>query len=64
MSEILDRAESKEVYILCPFQDPIRSCGMHIGIDGKPYEDRGDNQLGVAKECETTMCNSRAYWIL
>ena len=64
MSEILDRAQSKEVSVLCPFRDPAGSCGMQTSIDGIPHKDRGDNQLGGAEECETATCNSREYQIL
>ena len=53
-----------EVSILCPFRDPVGSCGMKTRIDGRPCEDRNDNQLRGAKECEIAVRNSRAYQIL
>lgn len=64
MSEIPDRAQSKEVFVLSPFWDLAGSCGMETRIDGRPREGRSDNQLGGAKQCETVACNSRAYQIL
>lgn len=32
--------------------------------NGGPYQDRGNSQVGGPEECQTTMCNSRPYWIL
>ena len=61
MLKIPDRTQFEEVSILCPFRDPARSCGVQTGIDGRPHEYHGDNQLGGAKECETTMHEPGAY---
>eukprot|EP00253_Pinus_taeda_P010514 PITA_10514 len=61
---IPDRAQSKEVYVLCPLWDLARACGVQTGIDDGPHEDRGDNQLGGAKECEIVARNPEAYWML
>ena len=64
MSEVPDHAQSEEMFVLCPFWDLAGSCGMKTRLDGRPYKDHVHNQLGGTKECETAVCNARAYGIL
>ena len=64
MSKILDHAQSQEVSILRSFLEPIGACGLQTRDDGRTREDRGDSELGSAKECETVAPYSRTHGIL
>ncbi len=43
LSKVLDYAQSKGMFVSCPFWDSARSCHMQTTIDGRPYEDCNDN---------------------
>jgi len=51
MSQILDRAELEEMYILCAFWKFSRPCSMQARIDGGPYEDSSDCEFRSSQEC-------------
>lgn len=64
MSDVPERTQSKELFVLCPFWDLAGSCGLQTRLDGRPYEYHDHNKFGGAKECEVVARNTRAYGIL
>jgi len=64
LPKIPNCTQSQEVSILSSFWEPIGACGLHTRTDGRPYEDRGDIELGSVEECETAQHYSGTYEIL
>jgi len=64
VSQIPDRIESEEVFILCPLWDLAGSCGVQARADGGPCQACGDNEFGGPKECYEATHDVGTYKIL
>lgn len=64
LSQISNCTKFEEIYILCTIWNLAGSCGLQIGVNGRPLEDNNDHQFRSNEEFKPIAHDVREHMLL